>query len=228
MIREKTIIRQMSRNNIKFLTIVYLIGFILTLQHNNVSASGMKTNKNLLILGDSLSAGYGIAQGKNWTDLLQKKMSENNIQIINASISGDTTANGLNRLNIALDKFKPDWVLIELGANDGLRGLSIKHIRKNLEQLIQACLAADSKVLLMNISIPPNYGKKYTQAFANIYNDLIKKYSLTAIPFLLETIALRAELMQQDGLHPNEKAQIEISNNMWHILKPLILDPQNY
>ncbi len=217
----------MPDNKLKFLTVVCLIGFIITFHFNDVSASNIKNLKTLLILGDSLSAGYGIEQGKNWTDKLQQKMNEINIQLINASISGDTTANGLNRLNTALDEFKPEWVLIELGANDGLRGLSIKHIRHNLEQLIQTCLAAESNVLLMNISIPPNYGKKYTQAFENIYSDLTHKYSLTSLPFLLKKIALRPEFMQPDGLHPNEKAQQRISDNMWHLLEPVILNHQS-
>ena len=207
-----------------FQTTIILIGLIITLPYDDVSASEAAVNKTLLILGDSLSAGYGIAHGSNWTDLLQKKLQTQNkkVQLINASISGDTTANALNRLPKALQQFQPELVLIELGANDGLRGLSLRHIKNNLELVIQSCLAAGSEVVLMEILIPPNYGKKYTRAFKQIYHDLAGKYSLTLVPFFLENIAIRPELMQADGLHPNEKAQEEISEYLWLSLKPLI------
>lgn len=206
-----------------FQTIIILIGLIITLPFEDVSASTSPESQTLLILGDSLSAGYGISAGKNWTDLLQKKLDNNNkeMHLINASISGDTTANGLNRLPNALTQFQPNFVLIELGANDGLRGLSVKHIKNNLEQLVQSCLTAKAEVLLMEIIIPPNYGKKYTQAFKQIYHDLAKQHSLTLVPFLLENIATKPEFMQADGLHPNEKAQLQISENLWRSLKLL-------
>ncbi len=209
---------------LNLLTILALIGSIITFPCKDVSASEISADKTLLILGDSLSAGYGIGDGNNWTDLLQEKLhiENKNIRLINASISGDTTANGVNRLGKALQQFQPTLILIELGANDGLRGLSLQHIKRNLELLIQTCLATQAQVLLMEIIIPPNYGKKYTQAFRQIYRDLANKYSLTLMPFLLENIALKAELMQQDGLHPNEKAQAEISNNLWQLLEPLL------
>ena len=207
-----------------FQTTIILIGLIITLPCKDVSASEEALNKTLLIFGDSLSAGYGIAHGSNWTDLLQEKLDTHNkkVQLINASISGDTTANGVNRLPQALQQFQPELVLIELGANDGLRGLSPGHIKSNLELLIQFCLAAGSQVLLMEIIIPPNYGKKYTLALKQIYHDLAGKYSLTLLPFFLEDIAIRPELMQSDGLHPNEKAQREISENLWLSLEPLL------
>lgn len=207
-----------------FQTTIILIGLIITLPCEDVSASEAPVNKKVLIFGDSLSAGYGITHGSNWTDLLQKKLDVHNkkVQLINASISGDTTANGVNRLPQALQQFQPELVLIELGANDGLRGLSLQHVKSNLELLIQSCLAAGSQVLLMEILIPPNYGKKYTRAFKQIYHDLAGEYSLTLVPFFLENIALRPELMQVDGLHPNEKAQTEISENLWLSLEPLL------
>ncbi len=215
---------QQKLSSIFLLTTIILIGLMIALSYGDVSAAKAPANKTLLILGDSLSAGYGIAQGSNWTDLLQKKLDAQNkqIQLINASISGDTTANGLNRLPKALDQFQPELVLIELGANDGLRGLSLRHIRSNLELLIQSCLTAKAEVFLMEIIIPPNYGKKYTRAFKQIYHDLAKKYSLTLLPFLLENIAVRPELMQVDGLHPNEKAQNEISEGLWLSLEPIL------
>jgi len=210
----------MPANKLKPLSIFGLIALMITLPYKYVSASETDANKTLLILGDSLSAGYGIAQGSNWTDFLQKKLDDKNIklQLINASISGDTTANGLNRLPRALKQFHPELVLIELGANDGLRGLSLRHIKNNLELLIKSCLTAEATVLLMEIIIPPNYGKKYTRAFQQIYHDLAEKYSLTLLPFLLNNIATHSELMQADGIHPNKKAQIKISEGLWQSL----------
>ncbi len=210
-------------SQITYLTLISLIGFILMFPYGHINASEQKGQNNLLILGDSLSAGYGISLGKNWTDKLQRKFDKKNlnINIINASISGDTTANGLNRLSQALKQFQPSRVLIELGANDGLRGLPPKHIKKNLELIIQTSQASHAKVILMEIIIPPNYGKKYTDAFNQIYHDLAKDYSLDLIPFLLTDIASASSLMQADGLHPNEKAQSKISENVWNSLERL-------
>jgi len=204
----QTMCKVIKIDRITHLTLLSLIGFILMLPYGNINASEIKGKNNLLILGDSLSAGYGINIGKNWTDRLQSKLDKKslNIKIINASISGDTTANGLNRLNQALKQFQPSRVLIELGANDGLRGLPLKHIKKNLELIVQASLAYQAEVILMEIIIPPNYGKKYTDAFNQIYHDLAEQYSLSLIPFLLTDVATTPGLMQADGLHPNEKA----------------------
>lgn len=205
--------------------IVNTLSFFVLLQ--SAGADEKEMGAALLILGDSLSAGYGIKQGKRWTELLQNKLSNNylnnkKIHIVNASISGDTSANGLNRLPEALKQHQPAWLIIELGANDGLRGLSIAHIRHNLEMLIKTSLAANAKVFLMEIKIPPNYGKKYTLAFNNIYHTLAAQYNLTLLPFMLDEIILNPELMQADRLHPNEKAQVMISENLWRALEPLL------
>ncbi len=207
-----------------FQTTILLIGLIIALPYDDVRASEKTMQQTLLILGDSLSAGYGITQGSNWTDLLQQQLNaqEKNIRLVNASISGDTTANGLNRLPDALKQFHPDIVLIELGANDGLRGLSLQHIKANLTQLIELSEQAGARVLLMTIHIPPNYGKKYTQAFRQIYHDLALQHSLPQLPFLLKGIALKPELMQRDGLHPNKKAQPKIAEAMWKSLETLL------
>lgn len=207
-----------------FLTIISLISLIITIPYDFATASTPATRKTVLILGDSLSAGYGIAQGKNWTDLLQRQFNlhDNGVQIINASISGDTTANGLNRLADAVQQFKPQLIIIELGGNDALRGLPIRHIKKNLDTMIQIGMANDAQIVLMAMSIPPNYGKKYTQAFSQIYADLAKQYSVQLVPFILNEIALNPELMQTDGIHPNDKAQPEIMNQLWQILEPLV------
>lgn len=212
-----------------FLTILIVNTLSVFVLWQSAAADETKMAAALLILGDSLSAGYGIKQGKSWTDLLQNKLSNNNsylnnkkLHIVNASISGDTSANGVNRLPGALKQHQPAWVIIELGANDGLRGLAIAHIRHNLEMLIKTSLAADAEVFLMEIKIPPNYGKKYTQAFNNIYHTLAAQYNLTLLPFMLDEIILNPELMQADRLHPNEKAQVMISENLWRALEPLL------
>ena len=196
---------------------------IISIPYELTIASTTEARKTILILGDSLSAGYGIPEGKSWAELLQKKLhaTQSNIQLINASISGDTSANGLNRLPKAVQQHQPDVIVIELGGNDGLRGLPIRHIKKNLESLLKVALNSDATVALMKISIPPNYGKKYTQAFENIYPVLAQQYSIQLLPFLIEDIALKPELMQSDGIHPNEAAQPAIMETMWQLLIPL-------
>ena len=211
-------------SSILFLTTLSLIGLIITFSCGSAIASAAQNNKTVLILGDSLSAGHGIAQGKNWTDLLQQRLDDRKtaVTLINASISGDTTANGINRLPQALELYQPEWIIIELGGNDALRGLPIRHIKNNLQSLIQSSLNTKAKVLLMSIRIPPNYGKKYTRAFSRIYPELASEHSLPLIPFILEHIALNPELMQADGIHPNEKAQAEIMERLWEALEPLL------
>ena len=176
-----------------------------------------------LILGDSLSAGYGVAREKNWVSLLQQRFNSKNInlRIINASISGDTSGNGLARLPKALQTHQPKYLLIELGANDGLRGLPLNLIRTNLKKMITLGQAHQSQVLLMAIRIPPNYGKKYTQRFNHLYTELTEKTGVQLLPFMLNKIAVQSELMQSDRLHPNEKAQALIMENVWAELKGL-------
>ena len=217
----------------KSITQLFLPGYlinslIISMIFQAAYANNEKTQQKLLILGDSLSAAYGIKQGRGWVDLLQNKLSQSNkkIQIVNDSISGDTTANGLNRLPDALQQHQPAWVIIELGANDGLRGLSIAHIRNNLQTLVKSSLASGAEVLLMEIKIPPNYGKKYTRAFNRIYHKLAEQYDLVLLPFMLDEIAVKPELMQADGLHPNEQAQTIISENLWEMLEPVLREKE--
>ncbi|RKZ92524.1 MAG: arylesterase [Gammaproteobacteria bacterium] len=217
----------------KSITQLFLPGYlinslIISMIFQAAYANNEKTQQKLLILGDSLSAAYGIKQGRGWVDLLQNKLSQSNkkIQIVNDSISGDTTANGLNRLPDALQQHQPAWVIIELGANDGLRGLSIAHIRNNLQMLIKSSLASGAEVLLMEIKIPPNYGKKYTRAFNRIYHKLAEQYDMVLLPFMLDEIAVKPELMQADGLHPNEQAQTIISENLWEMLEPVLREKE--
>lgn len=166
--------------------------------------------KKLLILGDSISAGYGIKESKNWVTLLEKKLNadkKNKYILVNASISGDTTSGGVSRIEKALNAHSPDFVLIELGGNDALRGYPIININKNIDQMINIVLRKNSKPILMQIKIPPNYGKKYVEAFEEIYINVSSKYQIPLVDFILENIALKKSLMQLDGIHPNEMAQ---------------------
>ncbi|MBL6811684.1 MAG: arylesterase [SAR86 cluster bacterium] len=165
--------------------------------------------KKLLILGDSISAGYGIKESQNWVHLFNnstdaKKM---NLYMINSSVSGDTTIGGLSRISKDLKQYNPDYVLIELGGNDALRGYPLKKIKNNLIKIIDASLKAKAVPLIMQIKIPPNYGQRYVEVFENIYVEISNEKNIPLLTFLLENVALDQSLMQLDGIHPNEKAQ---------------------
>ncbi|WP_282176169.1 multifunctional acyl-CoA thioesterase I/protease I/lysophospholipase L1 [Vibrio nereis] len=163
----------------------------------------------LLILGDSLSAGYQMPIEKAWPTLLPDVLSQKgkSIDVINASISGDTTGNGIARLPQLLTQHQPDYVLIELGANDGLRGFPPQMIQKNLARLIDMVRVSDSIPLLMQIRVLPNYGKRYTNAFADLYPKLAKQQDVPLLPFFLEGVITKPEWMMKDGLHPKSEAQ---------------------
>lgn len=179
---------------------------------------------SILILGDSLSAEYGITRGTGWVALLNKqlKQEKKNVAVINASISGETTAGGLNRLNNLLKFHQPHIVIIELGANDGLRGLPIQTAESNLKQIIQQSQKSGAKVLLLGMRIPPNYGQDYTQKFFNMYGKLAQAENVALIPFFLAKVADKVELFQTDRIHPNEKAQPILLENIWGELKKLL------
>ena len=181
--------------------------------------------ETLLILGDSISAGYGINQKDNWVTVLQSKFDNEgtSIKLINSSVSGDTTSGGLQRLRRDLQKFDPDYVLIELGGNDALRGYPIKRIKDNLQTMIALIKNKNSKALLMQIRIPPNYGQKYTLAFERIYVELASSEEIYFLPFMLENVGLNPDLMQPDGIHPNAKAQPMIAKDMKKNLDSLLL-----
>ena len=181
--------------------------------------------ETLLILGDSISAGYGINQKDNWVSVLQSKFDNDgtSIKLINSSVSGDTTSGGLQRLRRDLQKFDPDYVLIELGGNDALRGYPIKRIKDNLQTMIALIKNNNSKALLMQIRIPPNYGQKYTLAFERIYLELASSEEIYFLPFMLENVGLNPDLMQPDGIHPNAKAQPLIAKDMKKNLDSLLL-----
>jgi acyl-CoA thioesterase-1 len=182
------------------------------------------TAKSIVVLGDSISAGYGIEVAQGWAALLQKKLNEkhSDYTISNESISGDTTAGGLARIDNVLKLHKPNIVIIELGANDGLRGLPPALIKNNLAEIVRRAEKAGAKVLLLSMRIPPNYGKRYTDMFYSVYAQLSTELGVPYVPFILENVALTKDMMQQDGLHPNAKAQPVIADKIWPQLLPLL------
>ena len=197
-----------------------LILFIFSLS----TYSDIKT-ESLLIYGDSISAGYGMSKEKQWSVILQEKINKENlnIKIINSSISGETTSGGLARIRQTIKSIKPDYLLLELGGNDALRGYPPKQIAANLDKMIKIADSADVKVLLMQIRIPPNYGSRYQKAFESIYSSIARETSATLIPFMLEEVALNEELMLPDGIHPKASAQPLIADYVYRQLKPLLI-----
>lgn len=186
--------------------------------------SSTALSQTLLVLGDSLSAGYQMPAEKSWPALLPPllEQQEQPTTIVNASISGDTSGNGLARLPALLEQHKPDFVLIELGANDGLRGFHPKILRNNLSQMINEIQKVGSQPLLMQIEVPPNYGKRYNELFRNTYPSLSKDTNVPLLPFFLIDIIVQPELMMKDGLHPNAQAQPLIAQFMAKHLQPYL------
>ena len=196
----------LEKNGLKIIFILFL----------TFSYSITAETKKLLILGDSISAGYGLKESENWVQLLENllKKSDEELQIINSSISGDTTIGGLSRIESDLKEYKPNYVLVELGGNDALRGYPINKIKSNLLKIIDASVSAKAKPIIMQIRIPPNYGKNYVAAFESIYTEIAEEKNIPLLTFLLEKVALDKSLMQPDGIHPNQKAQIIIANQV--------------
>jgi len=180
------------------------------------SYSIIAESKKLLILGDSISAGYGLKESENWVQLLENSLrkSGQELQIINSSISGDTTIGGLSRIENDLEEHKPNYVLIELGGNDALRGYPINKIKSNLLKIIEVSVLAKANPMIMQIRIPPNYGKNYVAAFESIYSEIAEEKDIPILTFLLENVALNKSLMQLDGIHPNQKAQQIIASQV--------------
>ncbi|KMV69448.1 multifunctional acyl-CoA thioesterase I/protease I/lysophospholipase L1 [Erwinia aphidicola] len=175
----------------------------------------------LLVLGDSLSAGYRMSATAAWPALLNDKWQKSPL-IVNGSISGDTATQGLARLPALLKQHQPRWVLIELGGNDGLRGFPPQQVEQDLNQIISQVKAANAQPLLMQVMLPANYGKRYTQSFAAIYPKVAKQYSIPLVPFFMEQVYLKPEWMQDDGIHPNPAAQPFIAELMAKELAPLV------
>ncbi|MEC4750241.1 arylesterase [Methylomicrobium sp. Wu6] len=180
--------------------------------------------ETVVVLGDSISAAYGIEVEQGWVQLLASRLQKagGKTSIHNESISGETSAGGLARIDRILDEQKPAIVIIELGANDGLRGLPPAELKRNLAEMIRRSKASGAKVLLLSMTIPPNYGKRYIDMIYNVYDELSREMAAPAIPFILGDIALVKELMQPDGLHPNAKAQPLIADKIWRHLLPLL------
>lgn len=177
----------------------------------------------ILVMGDSLSAGYGINVEQGWVYLIQQDLAKKQLaKIVNASVSGETTSGGLTRLPALLSTHKPNIVVIELGGNDGLRGQPLKIMQENLQAMISASQTAGAKVVLAGMQIPTNYGPRYTKEFKESYPALAEKNKTSLIPFLLEDVAGHSELIQKDGIHPTAEAQPTIVKNVLPILLPLI------
>ena len=225
----------------RFLNLLVLISVIaMTLVASSVRAKEIRqpitniatkptiaSTQTILVFGDSLSAGYGVPQGQGWVVLLEQKLVQNKLnhtsyKVINASISGETTSGGLARFNSALATHKPNIVILELGANDGLRGLPITEMQANLNQMIVQAKTAKAKVLLLGMKIPPNYGLKYTKNFNDAYTNLAKQHNIALVPFLLDGVAGKPDLIQPDGLHPIAAAQPQLLDNVWKVLAKML------
>ena len=193
----------------------------------SVSANGATPADGpvILVFGDSISAGYGLANvEQGWVALLQTRLKtqEYGYQVVNASVSGETSAGGLARLPRALALHQPGIVILELGANDGLRALPVAQMRANLKQMVDLSLAGGAKVLLLGMRMPPNYGPEFTEQFISSYSNLAREKNLPLVPFMLKDVALAPGLMQADGMHPNELGQPKLLDNVWASLKPLL------
>lgn len=184
----------------------------------------MASDRTILVFGDSLSAAYGIRSEQGWVALLSQRLQAQGYgyEVVNASVSGETSGGGLQRLPRALQIHQPGVVILELGANDGLRGLPTAATKENLTKMVQLTQAGGARLLLVGIRIPPNYGPRYANEFADLYPGIAKQYHLPLVPFLLEKVALDPALMQEDGLHPNARGEPLVLDTLWQELEPLL------
>ena len=180
--------------------------------------------KIIMVFGDSLSAGYGLDSQSGWVKLLEKRITESKLdyQVINASISGNTSGNGLGRIKTDLDLHKPDILILELGGNDGLRGHPPSLFKSNMEKIIKISQANKVQVLLLGMKLPPSYGQRYSLAFEAVYRDLSDIYGVSLVPFFMDKVGVNKELMQNDGIHPNKDGQPFLLDNVWPHLKPML------
>jgi acyl-CoA thioesterase-1 len=199
-------------------------GFVLLALGLMVMVAPVSAKQTLLVVGDSLSAAYNLPAEQGWVALTAARMktSHPNWRVVNASISGETTSGGVSRFPAALKQHKPNLVIIELGANDALRGLPLSLSRQNLQSMIRQAKAAKAKVLLVGMQMPPNYGQTYTDGFANNYRDLAKQEKTTLLPFLLQPIATERSYFLPDQVHPNAKGQVKLRDHVWPVLKTLL------
>ncbi|WP_236198671.1 arylesterase [Pseudomonas pseudonitroreducens] len=180
--------------------------------------------QTLLVVGDSISAGLGLDTSQGWVSLLDKRLKEQGFgyKVVNASISGDTTAGGLARLPALLSEQKPALVVIELGGNDGLRGMAPAQLQQNLASMVDQSRQAGAKVILLGMRLPPNYGQRYTDAFAKVFDSVASEQKIALVPFFLEGVGGVQDMMQADGIHPAQVAQVKLLDNVWPTLKPLL------
>lgn len=179
--------------------------FLLILFCFATCGSAFANSVSIMILGDSLSASYGMDEQDGWVELLRQR--HDSLQLINASVSGETSGGALRRLPNLLTQHQPEWIFIELGGNDGLRGFAPQITQRNLEKIIELAAQQGSKVMLSEVMLPPNYGRRYTEKFTQVFQTLNEQHQLTLVPFFMEPIAPNVELMQADGIHPNRQAQ---------------------
>jgi len=184
----------------------------------NVEADSEYT---LMVYGDSLSAAYGIEESEGWVELLSQKLAVENFpyDVINGSVSGETTTGGLSRMPAMLDTYQPDLLILELGGNDGLRGIPLLNIRENLVAMVTLAQKSGAEVILAGIQIPPNYGSRYTDPFYSQFAEIAGEFNLALVPFLIDGIPQQPQLMQNDGIHPKAEAQGMILDNVWPILE---------
>ena len=196
-----------------------LFFYVIFLNMNLASAS------TLLVMGDSLSAAYNLRQEVGWVSLLENQLSQSNpeIKVVNASVSGETSQGGLSRFSVLLKQYKPRWIILELGANDALRGYPLTQTSKNIEKMIEQAQQSNARVLLVGNQIPQNYGKRYTEMFFTLYEKIANKYKVAYLPFMLKGIALNKSLMLEDGLHPNKDGQPFVLQNILPYLQPLLI-----
>jgi len=202
---------------------------LLPWQQTTYADAGVVADKNnpavsIVVLGDSISAGYGIQRSDGWVSLLEHRMLalNANSQVINASVSGETTSGGLARLTQLLETHEPDLVVIELGGNDGLRGYPVTRIRENLAAMVELCRINKISPIIFGMRIPPNYGPRYTTAFHTLFKEVADATNTPLVPFFLESVATESTLMQSDGIHPNSEAQETLLENAWNVLQSLL------
>jgi len=188
------------------------------------AAAAPGADRTILVLGDSLSASYGMDMESGWVSLLEARAAAQGYRIHNASVSGETSRGALARLDALLGRVQPDVAIVELGGNDGLRGVPLDELRTNLQQIVRTLVAAGSRVLLLPMKLPPNYGPVYTERFEAIYSELGQEPGVSLGTFILEDVALREHLMQEDGIHPRAEAQPAIMEAVWQSLEPMLRD----
>jgi acyl-CoA thioesterase I len=212
----------LTTETMKFLIIRLLVCF--SLLQPLFSSAADDAPYTLLVYGDSLSAGYGLVDEQGWVTLLEARLAAENwpYQVINGSVSGETTTGGLARLPAMLDSYQPDLVILELGGNDGLRGLPLATLKQNLIRMIDTIEKSGAQVLLTGIQIPPNYGPRYTIPFFRLYGEVADERGLALVPFLIEGIPQQPDLMQDDGIHPKAAGQPIILDNVWPFLEPML------